>query len=161
VAGDASPANVERRGDAPRAVPCDERGGQVRIPQDGGPEDHATCPERQRGRHGPFGAEPPGDLDREPLPDGLDDPRDGLELAGRAEAGAVEVDDVQPSSAGIGERRRDGHRIVAVRGLAAEVALSEADDASITEVDRREQLEPRPLAAGRFTRPGPRFVPAR
>ena len=43
----------------------------------------------------------------------------------------------------IGERARDGERIVAVGRLASEVALAQPDDATAPKIDRRKELEGR------------------
>ena len=53
----------------------------------------------------------------------------------------VEVDHVEPARAGRGEPLRHRDRIVAVRGLALEVALAQADDSAAAQVDRRQDLE--------------------
>ncbi len=56
---------------------------------------------------------------------------------GLTRAGGVEVDHVDPSRACVREARRDGHRIVAVDGLAAVVTLVQPHHLTSAEVDGR------------------------
>ena len=53
----------------------------------------------------------------------------------------VQVDDVEPPGARVGKAPRDGDGVVRVRGLARKVPLSEPDDATAAQVDRRKNLE--------------------
>jgi hypothetical protein len=59
-----------------------------------------------------------------------------VEVRGRAVAGAVEVDDVQPFGAALHPRARGAERVGVVDGLGAEVALAQADGLAAADVDR-------------------------
>ena len=49
---------------------------------------------------------------------------------------------MEPSRAGLHETSRDVNRIVAVGSFTIEIALAQADDATPSQVDRRQDLEP-------------------
>ena len=61
----------------------------------------------------------------------------------RSIAGTVEIDDMKPASAGVGEPAGDGDGLRREGGLAGEIALLQANDTASPEVDRREDLERR------------------
>ena len=69
-----------------------------------------------------------------------------------AAARRVEVDDVDPRRAGVGEHPRLADRVVAVDGLAVEVALVQAHAPPVAQVDRGVQLHHAPPPAQRSTK---------
>ena len=64
-------------------------------------------------------------------------------LTGRPVSGGVEIDDVEPGRAAIGEPAGQVHR-VAVPALPVEVALDQAHGTAVADVDGRIELHHRP-----------------
>jgi len=64
-----------------------------------------------------------------------------MSLASFPRLRAVEVDDVDPAGPCLRKAAGDDRRVVGVDLFALEVALTEAHDAPVAEVDRREDLE--------------------
>jgi hypothetical protein len=122
-------------------VPVHEAGGKGRVAKGRGADHGAGGAAIENLRHGGVRAKPAGDLAPDTVPDALDDPPHGLDVRPLPCPRAVEVDDVEPLGAVRRECLRDGCRIIAVRRLLVEVALTEPDDSAVPEVDRREQRE--------------------
>jgi hypothetical protein len=87
------------------------------------------------------------------------DRRDQRRLDRTAGTRTVEIDDVEPARAQRLPAARDAHRIVAVDGLAREVALGEAHAATAAQVDGR--VDDHPRAAMVRTKPRSRPSPTR
>ena len=87
-------------------------------------------------------SESAGDFDPDAVADGLDDLADHGRMGRRSVARTVEIDDMEPASAGVGEPPGDGDGLRREGGLPGEIALLKANDAASPEVDRREDLEP-------------------
>jgi hypothetical protein len=64
-----------------------------------------------------------------------------LELTRLPRESAIEVDDVEPVSALVGEARGDSSWVGAIRDLALEVTLAQSDDQAATKINGGQHLE--------------------
>ncbi len=119
----------------------DQRANERRIAQGGRADDgpgSAPLENRADSFRGPQAA---GHLDSQSIPDLLDEGRDHGPMVGCPTPRGIEVDDVEPTSAGLRERQRDGDGIVREGGLAIEVTLLEADDTTAAQIDGGQDRE--------------------
>src|SRR5688572_22317 len=103
------------------------------------PDDDARCAGLEQPLHVRGGADPATRLHLHAAR--FDDVGDQLALRGPAFLGAVEVDDVQPSRAGVSVRAGDVERVDVVVDLPAVVALLEPDDAPAAQIDAGNDLQ--------------------
>ena len=136
-------ADVEGDRDSFRAVARHQAPGQARVGEDGRPDHRARGARPQRALDSALVSQAPGDLDAGPLPHPGHDGGDHLELARCRIAGSIEVHDVQPARAGVGEAHGNLDRVVPVDRLPVEVAPQEPHDAAAPQVDGGQQVEGR------------------
>ncbi|OEI67227.1 hypothetical protein Cus16_3128 [Curtobacterium sp. ER1/6] len=132
-------ADVEADGDL-LAVLADDARRPLRLLERGGAEVDAGGPGRERGLQRGVVADAAGQLDRDAL-DLVDRLRDQPAVVAAAER-RVEVDEVDPLGTLVAPGAGRGDR-VAVRGLAAGLALREADRLTVDDVDGGQQDEGR------------------
>ena len=135
-------AHVERHRDPFRPVPLHEPAEQAGICERGRAQRRPGRPpaSSRRVTSSSRRRPPPHSTRRRPATAATIPRHDG-ELLRRAGARPVEVDDVDPLGAGIGEAGRHRRRVVAVARLPVEVALPQPDHPAAAKVDRRDHLE--------------------
>jgi hypothetical protein len=135
--------DIEGDHDPCRPVGRHELSGETRPAQGSRPDDDPGSAGRQRRRDRFRVPEAPGHLAGDALPHRRHDPADQLALAAPAAARPIEIDHMQPRSPGRSKIASDSDRVVSEGRLRREIAPTQADDAPVAEVDRREQLETR------------------